>query len=161
MHNAERVKELFNYDPETGVFTRRIDSPPRWKAGQIAGSRHSKHGYWIIRFDGRDKLAHRLAWLYVHGEWPTQDIDHIDGNPLNNRINNLRQVSKSVNMQNRKRAHKQSTSGLLGAYRNGKRWRSSIHIDGNPKHLGTFDTAEAAHAAYLAAKRLHHPGCTI
>lgn len=82
---AERVRELFRYDPETGIFTRLVDSPMhRAKAGETSASINSQ-GYAQIRVDGKRYKAHRLAWLHMTGEWPTQQIDHIDGNRANNR----------------------------------------------------------------------------
>jgi hypothetical protein len=162
MIDAVQLREYLNYDPLTGIFTRASNrSVRRWRKGQIAGSRHSKHGYWIIRINKKDYLAHRLAWLYVTGEWPTKDIDHKDGDKTNNAFENLREVSEIHNSQNQRRAHKGSKSGILGVYQKGSRWVSTICIDKKPKHLGSFSTPEAAYAAYIAAKRIYHPGCTI
>lgn len=160
MLTAQRLRELLSYNQETGLFTRLISSK-RWKAGQIAGSIHSRHGYAIIRIDGKDLLQHRAAWLYVTGEEPSGDIDHIDGNKLNNTFKNLRVVSETVNSQNQRRAHTGSRSGILGVYPKGNRWMATICVDKIPKYLGTFATREEASAAYISAKRACHPGCTI
>jgi len=161
MLTAERLRELLKYDRNTGVFHRRIDSGKRWKAGEVAGSIHKHNGYGINRVDGKDYFSHRLAWLYVTGEWPSRDIDHIDGNKTNNRFANLREVSEMVNAQNQKRAHSGTHSGILGVYPVGNRWKAMICIEKKPIYLGSFATPEEASAAYLAAKRLHHRGCTI
>lgn len=161
MLTQKRLKELLKYDRATGVFTRRIDSGKRWKSGEVAGWTHKHNGYVYIRVDGREYFAHRAAWLYVTGEWPSKDIDHIDGEKTNNRFANLREVSESVNAENQKRAHKDTRSGVLGVYPVGDRWKAMIVIDKAPVYLGTFDTIQEASAAYLSAKRLHHRGCTI
>lgn len=152
----DRLKELFLYEPETGKFTRK--STPNRKVGSV-----TSHGRLNIFIDYQQYYAHRLAWLYVYGSWPVADVDHIDGNPLNNAIENLRDVSRSVNMQNIKRARKDSHSGLVGVLKDKRkdRYMAYICVDGGRKYLGTFDTAEQANAAYLSVKRLVHPGCTI
>src|SRR4051812_40825019 len=103
MVTQERLKQVLVYSPESGLFTRR---------GRVAGTTY--RGRINIFIDYRGYLAHRLAWLYVHGRWPIGDIDHIDGNASNNAISNLREVSRSVNMQNQRRARSDSRTGLLG-----------------------------------------------
>lgn len=155
-----RLLELLHYHPGVGIFTNRITRHWSAQAGEIAGNVNAL-GYISIGIDGKPFLAHRLAWLYVHGVWPAGVIDHIDGDPGNNRIANLRDVSRKMNQQNMREAMKSSGTGLLGAYRNGKRFKSSIQVDGRLRHIGHFATAEEAHAAYLEAKRKHHEGCTI
>jgi hypothetical protein len=158
---AERVRSALFYEPETGSFTWLVSTSNRVKVGAVAGN-ISPFGYLYISLDGHRYKAHRLAFLYMHGVWPTNHIDHLDGNPANNRIENLRDVSHSVNMQNiRKAKSSNKSTGMLGSYRIGKRFQAKIVIDGKVRHIGMFDTPELAHAAYLAAKRLHHHGCTI
>jgi hypothetical protein len=161
---AERLRELLHYDQETGIFTwtqRPSEMARKCAPGAVAGSVCKVHGYVYIGIDWVKHPAHRLAWLYVRGEWPQFDIDHIDGDRANNRIGNLRDVSRSVNLQNARKARSDSQSGLLGALRNRNRWMSRIKANGRMIHLGSFDTPEEAHAAYLAAKRKLHEGCTI
>ena len=87
--------------------------------------------------------------------------DHINGIKTDNRIANLRSVSMTVNLQNMRKANRDSLSGLLGAHKKRSHWESRIRVDRKQIHLGIFETPEEAHAAYLAAKRLHHSGCTI
>lgn len=136
---AERLRERLDYDPATGVF--------RWRAsGSLAGT--PQRGYRIIKVDGVRVMAHRLAWLYVHGKWPPEQIDHANLERDDNRIANLRQATNQLNSANR-RARKQS--GLKGAFRDRGRWRSMIKVDGRIRHLGQFDSPESAHAAYLSA----------
>ena len=115
----------------------------------------------MISIDNRIYPAHRLAWLYTFGVWPSHHIDHIDGNKWNNRLANLRDVTRAVNMQNQKNAQSNNQSGLAGAMKNGNGWMARIRTNGNTKYLGTFPTVFQAHEAYLAAKRELHEGCTL
>lgn len=158
---AARLKELLHYDPETGVFT--------WIAGgclgrnrrhKTAGTKH-RRGYIQIQIDGVIYKAHRLAWLYVHGQWPTGLIDHRNGVQDENRFGNLRDATFLINSQNRRGPQRNTSSGLLGAHKHQNAFTSRIRVDGAIKHLGSFKSAEEAHAAYLTAKRQLHEGCTI
>jgi hypothetical protein len=153
----ERLRELLSYDASTGVFTWVKPPTPVVKAGMVAGALQ-KTKYLRFMIDGRQYFAHRLAWLYVHGSFPANQIDHMDGDKTNNRIENLRDVSATLNEQNKIAARVDSKSRLIGAspYRN--RWRAQIRINGAIKYLGLFDTAEKAHQAYLAEKEKSHPG---
>lgn len=111
--------------------------------------------YVKIRIDHVLYSAHRLAWLYVYGEWPLDQIDHINNDKTDNRICNLRLATQSENIVNR-RAQSNNSSGRKGVTRSGKRWSASIRSNGHRYHLGTFDTVDDAHAAYSeAACRLH------
>lgn len=151
---ADRLRELLHYDPETGIFTWKNRQRYGKKVNGQAGHCRSD-GYVCIMVDSQMQQAHRLAWLYMTGEHPKQCIDHIDGNPGNNRFSNLRDLSRGVNAQNR-RVSTLSTSGLIGAQKNGNRWLANIYVDKKRVYLGSFSTAEEAHAAYLAAKAIHH-----
>lgn len=160
---AQRLRELLHYDPETGVFTRRVRTANAIRAGDVTGCRNTI-GYLVISVLNRRYLAHRLAWLYAHGEWPVADIDHINGVRQDNRIANLRDVSRSANIQNQRRPQTHGTSGFLGVTwsKQIKRWVAAITVPTNRrKHIGCFATAEEASAAYLEAKRKLHTGCTI
>ena len=108
-------------------------------------------------------FAHRMAWLYMTGELPTADIDHINGIRNDNRFSNLRNVSRTVNLQNRRNAGANNKSTrIIGAYPSyANKFTSRIRVHGKDQYLGTFDTAQQAHAAYLSAKRRLHEGCTI
>jgi len=152
---ADRLREVLDYDPLTGIFRWRIRPANRMRIGQIAGGGHVK-GYRRIRVDGLLYLAHRLAWLFVHGDFPILDIDHIDRNRDNNAIENLRVATTSLNCAN-SRHRRNNTSGFKGVeWRKAKqKWHAGIMVDGRRLHLGTFDTPEAAHAAYMAAAVKH------
>jgi hypothetical protein len=154
-----RLRELAHYCPETGQFTH-LQSKGRKKAGMPAGSLRSD-GYVYIMFDGQRALAHRFAWLYVTNEWPTQEIDHRDGNKANNAFANLRQVSRRMNTENKRTAKRTSTTGLLGVIRHRHKFVACIVSEGKRTYLGTFETPEDAHEAYVQAKRRLHHGCTI
>lgn len=152
---AARLRELLHYDPETGAFRWLIDRR-RTKAGDIAGSRR-RDGYVSISCAGSSYVAHRLAWLYMHGSWPELDVDHKDGDRANNAFDNLRQASDSQNAQNRA-VRIDSSSGIPGVgWHKGKgRWQAKIGVNGRRIFLGSFRTAEEACAAYMQAKeRLH------
>lgn len=159
---AERLRELLHYEPETGVFTRRVKTG-RCRAGEVATGTLN-HGYILMSVDRTFRAAHRLAWLWMTGEWPTLDIDHIDGNRTNNAWRNLRHVDRSTNLENQRTAksHNKST-GLLGAYHSptAGRFVSRIQVRGKNINLGSFGTAQEAHEAYLSAKRQLHAGNTL
>lgn len=158
---ADRVREVLDYDPDTGLFTWRIRPTARkeWNtvfAGKIAGGLH-KQGYWAIRIDEWTYLAHRLVWLYVHGCWPTDQLDHINMMRLDNRLCNLREATSSDNGCNRPMKAGNRT-GLKGVdfHKTAGRWRARICKQGCHVHLGHFDTPEEAAEAYTSAVSLHH-----
>jgi len=160
MITISRLKELLFYDTDSGLFTRLVSVNHNARVGMRPGE-ITQDGYLRILIDGRKYLAHRLAWFYVYGCWPEKQIDHIDRNKLNNRINNLRDVSQSINQHNRTAARKDNKStGLLGAYfakRTGK-YQALITVNGKLKGIGRYNSAEDAHKAYLDAKKeLHSP----
>ena len=157
---AGRLKSLLDYDPETGVFTRKIRTSNRITVGDVAGFLHVT-GYWVIKIDGKAFKGHRLAWLYIYGCWPTHEIDHINGDPADNRIENLRDITHAHNVQNLRKARSDNASGFLGVHKVAAGWKVNIQLDHVPMKLGTYDTPEEAHQVYLEAKRLLHVACTI
>ena len=122
------------------------------------------YGRLLVSKDKRQYFAHRLAWFYVHGVFPDKDIDHINGDHSDNRIENLRLVSHAENMQNHRSARSDSATGIIGVMqRNRKRspWYAEIRLNGKKKYLGSFATKEEAQQAFLIAKRDMHAFCTI
>lgn len=158
--SADRLRELLDYNPETGVFTWRVRRNQHVHLESIAGTTNI-NGYIQICVDRRVYRAHRLAWLYVHGHWPANDIDHINGDRKDNRLANLREATRSENLQNQRRG-RGGTSAFLGvSWRPYGKWSAQIYINGRKTSLGCFTTEEAAAAAYLAAKRANHPFGTL
>ncbi len=159
---AQQLRELLNYDPETGEFTRRVVTCNKVKVGDVAGSRHHS-GYVHIRVLGVIRLAHRLAVLYMTGAWPADQVDHISGDRADNRWRNLRDVAKTTNLENQRAAHENNGSRLLGVSFDPRlnKYRAQIQTNKRKLHLGVFDTAEQAHSAYLLRKRAIHAGCTV
>lgn len=145
-----QLKELLNYDPETGDFTWKVSRGRNAIAGSKAGCA-KKDGYVVIRLNGIGYLAHRLAWLYVHGRFPEKLIDHIDQNGYNNRISNLREACLSLNALNCSAAN--GKTGHRGVYLHTvvNRYYAQISLGGKNKHLGMFDTLEQAIAARVKA----------
>lgn len=148
-------RELF-YNPDTGIFTR-LRTHRNVRAGDIAGCDNG--GYLRIRVGSRKYYSHRVAWFYMTGAWPDGEIDHINGDKADNRWSNLRVVDRCTNMQNQWRAHKRNKStGLLGAYVVNGQFIASITANGKQRYLGTFQSAQEAHMAYLQAKQKLHRG---
>ena len=157
---AERLMAAVSYERETGLFYRLPRAGNR-NAERPAGTVNKIIGYAIVCVDGKQRYAHRLAWLYVYGQWPDGSIDHINGIRTDNRIENLRDVSHKTNMQNIRSANSRNSSGFLGVMPSLSKWQAQINIDGKQTYLGRFDTPELAHEAYVSAKRKNHAGCTI
>lgn len=156
MLTADEVRRELRYDPETGQFWR-LTGGIRWQ-GKLAGTVHVR-GRNYVRVNNKKYLAHRLAWLYVHGKWPNGYLDHKNGDPLDNRIENLRECTPKTNCYNRRR-FVTNRSGFKGVVYKGPRlklrpWVANININGKQTYLGVFATAEEAHAAYCAAAREH------
>jgi hypothetical protein len=147
---AARLREVLGYDPATGVFRWRIKPCPQMAAGDVAGTAHNA-GYVSIRVLGKVYLAHRLAWLYMSGEWPAGPIDHRNCDRADNSWGNLRASTKSTNAANSK-AHRDSASGVKGVYWSKAEvcWRSEICVRGRRISVGLFDSIEEAAAAYKA-----------
>lgn len=155
----ERLKELLRYDSETGLFVR-LKALRKTSLGPVAGT--LSNGYRQLWVDGVLYYAHRLAWLYEHGSFPEDQIDHIDGNRQHNAIRNLRHLANEQNQQNRRKANRSNRSGFLGVTAGfSKNYMAQIHVNRKTIYLGQFDTAEEAHAAYLKAKAKHHPFQTL
>jgi len=153
----EHVKKLFDYNETTGELIRKYSPSNSVKTGDVAGSKwESKHtNYYHINAKGKKYLAHRLIWLYMTGEFPKNDVDHIDGNGLNNKWNNLRSVTRQENMQN-STLRSDNTSGHVGVTRNKRDRKWMAYISHNQKmfNLGSYiDISEAIQVRKIAEKK--------
>jgi hypothetical protein len=150
MNDFELFSSLYEYDPESGVLLRR-------KTGKPVKAKNGA-GYIKLQVNRRQYTAHRVAWLLSTGAWPQHDIDHINGDREDNRFNNLRDVPRSVNLQNRVKSG--GRTGFLGVSLHAQtgRYSAQIRANGRNKSLGLFDTPEEAHKVYIAAKRQLHQG---
>jgi len=167
--DADTLRKLLDYNPETGVLTWRqrplcrfpnLRAATSWNAkyaGKPTGNHDGYRGYLWVRIEGRSYKSHRVAWLIVTGKWPSAMIDHINNDPADNRFCNLREASRSENSRNRK-LNTDSVSGFKGVRWRAarRRWEATIRVEGKLHRLGRFDTAEEAHEAYCkAARELH------
>jgi hypothetical protein len=153
----ERLKQVLSYDPDTGLFTWLVQLSPKAPAGTIAGCMHHT-GYIQIRLYGLIYRAHRLAWFYMTGQWPENNIDHKNITRHDNRWDNLREATPVINGHNQHLNGRKSTTGLLGVKTQHGKFQAHIKAGGKNIHLGTFSSAESAQAAYLKAKSELHPG---
>jgi hypothetical protein len=151
------LKDMLEYDPFTGVFRWRKQVGQRGKPGNPAGSVNGE-GYIKLQVKGKPYQAHRLAWFFMTGQWPRNQIDHINGARADNRFKNLRDVTRTVNLQNLQGPRSDNTVGFMGVTRNGRGFSARIKANGAYVRLGTHPTPEQAHAAYIEAKRKLHEG---
>lgn len=162
MLTQARLKKLLYYDPVLGWFMWLDDRCGRVKPGQAAGTSQKK-GYLHIEIDGAGYKVHRLAWFYIKGKWPKDQIDHYGNNKINNCWKNLREATNQTNHQNRRHALSTNFTGVLGvgAKPSGGRFSARITVNKKTISLGKFDTAEQAYVEYVTAKRKLHVGCTL
>jgi hypothetical protein len=156
--SAEKIRSHFHYDPVTGVFTR--------LSGKFAGPCGTPNNGYLKTYVGNTPYSvHVLIYVWMTGEWPVGQIDHRDGNGMNNVWANLRVGTIRFNRENLRRASRANRCGFLGVCYIGrslrKPYRAMIGVDGKSIYLGMFATPEEAHAAYVAAKRELHEGCTL
>lgn len=167
------VRNQLDFDPITGILTWKKSSYGGFKKsvlvhreGDVAGCKRKSDGRIVVRINNKLMLAYRLGWWMHTGQMPTGEIDHINGDPTDNRICNLRLVSRKTNQENIRKpySHKESC-GVLGVYLDNrkaiKKWRAAITTNGKQISLGYFSTVEDASDAYVTAKRKLHSGCTI
>lgn len=154
MITQARLKELLHYNPDSGIFTWLASRRGRAKIGCEAGTilQARRTYYRVIGIDGDLHKAHRLAWLYIHGQLPANQIDHEDGNGLHNWSSNLRDVTNRENQRNA-RLRSDNTSGTAGVYfvKGRSKWRAQIRTESGNKHLGLFTNIEDAISARQAA----------
>jgi hypothetical protein len=144
------LQKLLAYDPETGVFIWRV-AVKNVRAGDIAGGIVG-NGYRHIQLARRAYKAHRLAWFYVYGEWPSADIDHINRDKDDNRIANLRLAAMWQNKANGG-ALSNNTSGYRGVSFEKGRWRARLMVSGRYHDFGYYDDPAVAYAAYMAGRK--------
>ena len=152
---AEYLRSVLDYEPATGIFTWKVRTANNVKVGDATGSQNGE-GYLLIRLQSRLHQAHRLAWFYVYGTWPEDQLDHINRNRSDNRISNLRAVTNKQNMQNAGK-RRDNTSGYQGVswHKHGSKWQVGIVHNQKRMHLGLFDDLEAAIAARKAAEKIY------
>lgn len=150
----QQVRSLLDYEPDTGTFRWKVLMAPRAPIGAIAGNVHDKDGRVRISIAGRMYFAHRLAWFWMTGEWPPNDVDHINGDSADNRWDNLRLATRSENLRNR--VSKPSNSGFRGVFKRSDGWFAKIQVNRKQIYLGLFKTVEEADAAYKAAVKKYH-----
>lgn len=151
---ATRLREILHYDPESGELRWLISPRYRVNIGALAGVLNSR-GYRVIKIGGRMYVAHRLAFLWMEGRWPMEEIDHANGDKTDNRWSNLREARQLQNTANA-RTSIRNTSGYKGVSMDRskprqKKWRATIEVDGRTISLGYFDTPERAFIAYIFA----------
>lgn len=163
MHTVEFLRECFEMDEERGALTWKtrprdhFNTDAWWRswntiyAGKKAGC--LIQGYIVIKINNKPMGAHNVCWAIFHGRFPLNLLDHIDGDTANNSPSNLRDCTRAENCRN---LRSKSSTGLKGAVRSGKKFASSIRLNGKRIHLGTFATAEDAHDAYCTAAKKYH-----
>jgi hypothetical protein len=150
----EELKRVLDYNPDTGIFVWKLKNRAH-KSGVIAGNIH-RFGYRRISVNKTECKAHRLAWLYVYGEWPTKHIDHINGIKDDNRICNLRDVSQRDNSLNKK-IHREGKLQGCTFHKNG--WQVGINENGRQRYIGRYKTEQEAHARYLIEREKVEQEC--
>jgi hypothetical protein len=157
---ADRLRAILDYNPDTGVLTYK-QCQRKSSVGKPIPTRSDKDGYMLARIEGNSIRAHRICWVMYHGQLPANQIDHINGNPADNRICNLREATSQQNSHNKHRANKNSSSGVQGVQWDESRnkWRAWIGVDRKNVFLGRFDSLqEATEARNKAKKELHSFG---
>ena len=147
----EQLTTLLHYDPETGIFTQKMRWWNREPGDRVGGL--TPQGYWYVGVGGKQYPAHRLAWFYVHGEWPTDDIDHINRVRDDNRWCNLRATTRSKNLHNSSRRKASGTKGVYW-HKCNKRWDASIMVNYETYHIGSFKNEQDAINARKFAEQL-------
>lgn len=153
----EYLRETFDYSPCTGELVWKVWRGGTAKVGTVAGKAKGSHGYGRVSIYGRHQSIHRIIWLWWYGEWPYEDIDHINGDRKDNRIANLRTCTRRENTQNAV-VRSDSTNSKKGVkfHPDSGRWSARIGLYGKSYYLGSFDTEAEAHAAYRGAKTILH-----
>lgn len=148
----ERLKELFNYDGRDLIWRAKVSPMSHINIGDVAGCVEAK-GYRSIGVGNKSYKAHRLIWFWHHGKDPTDQIDHINQDKLDNRIENLREASNQENCKNRK-INPRNTSGITGVswHKWHEKWAACVKVSGKLIHIGYFETFDLAVSARKAAE---------
>lgn len=160
MITHQELLRLTHYDPDTGVMKWKVRRSNYIHIGDSLGTEQTRGGL-ETHIDHKSYQVHRLAWFWVHGLWPKATIDHINGDRLDNRLCNLRDLPQAENCQNQRRARTNNKLGILGVHFDGHRYIASIMKDYRNIKIGRFKTPQEAQAAYLRVKREIHPACVI
>jgi hypothetical protein len=157
--DIDDLKNLLTYNEATGVFIWRnlTGKSSRGYVGKVAGG-VNEHGYVRIKVRNIKYMAHRLAWAFTYGKFPDKELDHINGNRSDNRVANLREVDRSENLQNLRKARCDNALNVLGVYKRGDKFLSQLQVNGCKIHSGRHDTLEDARTAYASAKLKYHIG---
>lgn len=160
--DSTKVREILDYNPNTGEFHWKIKPTKNSRVGQKAGGIKGQ-GYGYIQYLKKMYSMSHLAWLHFYGKYPAMYIDHINGDRFDNRIANLREATPAENVQNIRKAPSNSSHGFLGASfdKEKNKWRARIRVNGKKISLGRYNTPEEASSAYIDAKRKHHPFNTL
>lgn len=153
--DIQELHKYLRYDKSTGIFFWKVNSGARTVSGKMAGT--IVDGYVRISVKRKQFKAHRIAWLFSYGEWPINEVDHINSIRNDNRIENLRLARKEDNQRN-VGIRRTNTSGYRGVcfHKESKRWRAQCWVNGKRNQLGSFDTAELASNAYESFVKVHH-----
>jgi hypothetical protein len=154
----QRAIELLEYNQESGKLFWKADRKGHLLKGKEAGSVNA-NGYIVIKVEQRHYPAHRLAWFIVHGIWPEQDVDHIDGKKTNNKLTNLRAVTRSVNLLNAVKEQGRSNTGIrnISFYKKKQKYYVRIQHEGKMLYSKTFSSLDAASKAAEKARSEHNP----
>lgn len=154
------IESLLSYEPLTGVLRWIVSPNRRIPIGSIAGT-NAANGRRAVIVNRKRYHCARIAWLLSTGAWPAGHIDHINGDPTDDRLSNLRDVCAKTNCENKRKPTAGNKLGVLGVHAVYGRYKADISVNGKTMHLGSFNTAHEAHAAYVQAKRKFHKGCTL
>lgn len=152
--SLDRIRELISYDPESGDFTWLVTTGKKVKGDKAGGV--SEHGYCRVKLAGTKYMAHRLAWAFIYGVFPENEIDHINGIRSDNRKVNLREANRSTNIQNLNSSRKDNKLGVLGVHQIGVKFISQLQVMGVKVHYARHNTLEEAELAYKEAKDKYH-----